>query len=75
MNQYHGKTDALSVQCYDDSLKEYSKLLAQPEGFLKQRAKQDWLKTADCNSKYFHAYASARKKENSNMQLKETQLT
>lgn len=71
MAQYRGRSDAFSVQCYNDSLKEYSKLLAQQEDFWRQRAKQHWLKNADCNSKYYHVYASARKKKNSIVQLKD----
>lgn len=50
MNQYHEKIDEFSTQCYDNSLKQYYKLLAQQEDFWKQRAKQHLLKTADCNS-------------------------
>lgn len=75
MIQYRGKRDAFSIQCYDDSLKEYSKLLAQQEDFWKQRAKQHWLKTADCNSKYFHTYASARRKKNLVTRLKDNSGT
>lgn len=72
MNQYRGRTDAFSVQCYNDSVREYSKLLSQQEDFWRQRAKQHWLKTSDCNSKYFHVYASARKKKNAIRQLKDS---
>lgn len=45
--------------------------MAQQEDFWKQRAKQHWLQSGDCNTKYFHAYASARRKKNSINQLQD----
>lgn len=33
MNQLRERTDAFSVQCFNDSVREYSKLLAQQEDF------------------------------------------
>lgn len=71
MNRFRGGMDAFSQQCFKEAMKEYSKLLSQQEDFWKQRAKQHWLKSADNNTKYFHVYASARKKKNQIMQLKD----
>lgn len=71
MNRFRGGTDLFSQQCYTEAMKEYSKLLSQLEDFWKQRAKQHWLKAADNNTKYFHVYASARKKKNQIKKLKD----
>ncbi|XP_019166949.1 PREDICTED: uncharacterized protein LOC109162719 [Ipomoea nil] len=37
---------------------------AQEDTYWRQRAKQHWLKNADANTKYYHRYASHRKKKN-----------
>lgn len=71
MNRLRGCSDAFSAQCYREMTTEYSKLLSHQEDFWKQRAKQHWLKVVDCNSKYFHTYASSRKKNNHITQLRD----
>lgn len=58
------------MQCLREAEIEYSKILTQQEDFWKQRAKQFWLQGGDCNSKYFHSYASSRKKKNQINKLK-----
>ncbi|XP_031127477.1 uncharacterized protein LOC116029567 [Ipomoea triloba] len=45
-------------------------LEAQEDAFWRQRAKQHWLRGADANTKFFHKYASARKKKNFLSRLK-----
>lgn len=71
MERFRSGTDSFSVQCYKEATKEYSILLSQQEDFWKQRAKQHWLQAGDSNSKFFHAYASARRKKNQISQLKD----
>lgn len=71
MERFRDQDDSYSVQCYQEASKEYAKLLQQEESFWKQRAKQYWLQGGDCNSKFFHAYASNRKKKNQITQLKD----
>ncbi|KAL8099132.1 hypothetical protein AgCh_031712 [Apium graveolens] len=71
MDRFKGHSDAFSVQCYREAMENYEKILAQQDDFWKQRAKQHWLQVEDSNSKFFHAYASARKKKNSIKQLKD----
>jgi hypothetical protein len=39
-------------------------LLEQEELKWRQRAKENWLKNGNQNTKYFHAYASQRSKKN-----------
>lgn len=48
---------------------EYYDILNQQEIYWKQRAKTFWLKDGDRNSKYFHAQASHRRKNNSIIKL------
>ncbi|KAK3184896.1 hypothetical protein Dsin_032182 [Dipteronia sinensis] len=43
---------------------QLDKLLEKEECYWKQRSRQDWLKSQDCNSKFFHWKASARKARN-----------
>ncbi|XP_060969648.1 uncharacterized protein LOC133036893 [Cannabis sativa] len=48
----------------------YSELLAQQEIYWRQRSKQFWLHNGDKNTKYFHANASPRKRNNQILHLK-----
>uniref|UniRef100_A0A803Q153 RNase H type-1 domain-containing protein n=1 Tax=Cannabis sativa TaxID=3483 RepID=A0A803Q153_CANSA len=47
----------------------YFELLAQQEIYWRQKSKQLWLHNGDKNTKYFHATASARKRNNQIQQL------
>lgn len=71
MNSLRSKYDSTSIHQFEEAKRNYNKLLAQQEVFWKQRSKQHWLKEGDCNSRYFHISASARKKRNSISQLKD----
>lgn len=46
-------------------------LLNQQEIYWKQRAKQFWLREGDTNTRYFHHYASLRRKRNSILKLRD----
>lgn len=55
----------------EDNIKSYfverdrlNALLIHEEVYWKQCAKVNWLTEGDSNSKFFHAYASARRKSN-----------
>ncbi|XP_019168846.1 PREDICTED: uncharacterized protein LOC109164752 [Ipomoea nil] len=41
-----------------------NRIEAQEDAYWRQRAKQHWLKDADANTKFYHRYASHRKKKN-----------
>lgn len=50
---------------YKDAEKQLQMLLTQEEVYWKQRAKQHWLSVGDGNTKFFHHYASTRRKKKS----------
>ncbi|KAM6545103.1 hypothetical protein CsatB_025839 [Cannabis sativa] len=64
--------DPSSIQLHKEGKDKLSEILAQRETFWKQRSKQYWLNSGDKNSKYFHSVASARKRNNSISQLKDS---
>lgn len=46
--------------------KKIQRLLTQDDAYWKHRAQTHWYKYGDRNTKFFHAYATARKKGRSN---------
>ncbi|XP_074351201.1 uncharacterized protein LOC141690330 [Apium graveolens] len=62
--------DAESVRRYNDIKAELFLILEQKEIFWRQRSKQLWLHSGDKNSKYFHAAASVRRRNNQINRLK-----
>lgn len=57
-------TDEASVQEYLRERDKLNELLLQEEIYWKQRAKLHWLKEGDENTRFFHSYASTRKRIN-----------
>lgn len=49
---------------FEAESKKLIETLTQQKVFWKQRSKQLWLKEGDCNSKFFHNSAKARRKSN-----------
>lgn len=70
MKHYKSGKDGDSIQKYKENKEGLMETLAQQEAFWKQRAKQFWLNAGDKNSKYFHAVASERKRQNTIQRLK-----
>lgn len=59
----HGN-DADRIRQYITERDKLNEILLHEELYWKQRAKLFWLKEGDDNTSFFHAYASARKKNN-----------
>ncbi|XP_019150532.1 PREDICTED: uncharacterized protein LOC109147325 [Ipomoea nil] len=71
INHLQRRQDAIRNRRDLEALAEYQQIEntmkrveAQEEVFWRQRAKQHWLRGADANTKFYHRYASARRKKN-----------
>jgi len=60
-----GCRDSVSLAEFQRIEDQLARLEAQEDSYWKQRAKQHWLRGADANTRFYHRYASARKKKNS----------
>ncbi|KAL3037611.1 hypothetical protein AAZX31_01G078500 [Glycine max] len=58
-----------SANCYNVKKDKLNNLIAQEESCWKQREKVYWLREDEMNSRFFHSYASARKKINTIVSL------
>ena len=54
MLHLRSKRDSISLVDFDETRREYIKLLGQKELYWKQRAKQHWLVEGDANTRFFH---------------------
>ncbi|XP_019184779.1 PREDICTED: uncharacterized protein LOC109179736 [Ipomoea nil] len=59
-----GRTDLTSLAEFQRLEETLSNMEIQEDTYWRQRAKQHWLKNADANTKFYHMYASHRKKKN-----------
>ncbi|XP_031127667.1 uncharacterized protein LOC116029767 [Ipomoea triloba] len=60
------------ITCFHEVEVELRTLLTQEEIYWRQRSKQLWLKEGDSNTKYFHRFASHRRKTNHLQRLKDS---
>lgn len=70
MKQHGRGRDEFSKAQYREAKEELTKILNQREIFWRQRSKQLWLQAGDRNSKFFHTYASHRRRNNQINKLK-----
>ncbi|XP_074335942.1 uncharacterized protein LOC141673107 [Apium graveolens] len=70
VNLYADCEDEEGVRKFFEATNQLNDLLSHEEVYWKQRAKAFWLEEGDSNSKFFHAFANARKKVNQVTRLK-----
>ncbi|XP_019158174.1 PREDICTED: uncharacterized protein LOC109154890 [Ipomoea nil] len=58
------RRDSAALAEFRDIEERLGQLEMQEDVFWRQRAKQHWLHGADCNTKFYHRYASARRRKN-----------
>lgn len=63
--------DQIGVQAFEESQREYLRLLELQNLFWKQRAKQFWYKEGDTNSRFFYNSLKSRRRNNKIMKLKD----
>ncbi|XP_031131672.1 uncharacterized protein LOC116033057 [Ipomoea triloba] len=71
LEQLRGSRRDEDVFRYHQVEGELRRLLAQEEIFWRQRSKQLWLKEGDLNTKYFHRFASTRRKFNQLLRIQD----
>lgn len=64
MNQLRGSRKSADIARYDALNSRFFNVLQQKESYWKQRAKQLWLQGGDNNTKFFHAWANKRHRQN-----------
>lgn len=64
LRKLRGRRDVTGVQAYNKVTWEYLNLLEKKEVYWKQRVKIFWLQNGDQNTKFFHRFASAQKRNN-----------
>ncbi|KAL8114965.1 hypothetical protein AgCh_021696 [Apium graveolens] len=75
LKKLRNKDDDQPIQEFLEVKKKLHLTLDQREIFWRQRSKQLWLKSGDKNSRYFHAAATTRKKNNQITKLQDLEGT
>ncbi|XP_074362468.1 uncharacterized protein LOC141702742 [Apium graveolens] len=68
---FRSRRDAYGVEKYNRARNEFHELLKRQEIYWQQRSKQFWLKDGDQNTRFFHKYASSRRRNNTVTKLKD----
>ncbi|XP_074344566.1 uncharacterized protein LOC141683713 [Apium graveolens] len=71
LRQFRSRRDAYGVEKYNRARNEFHELLKRQEIYWQQRSKQFWLKDGDQNTRFFHKYASSRRRNNTVTKLKD----
>lgn len=64
LDDLKSRSDDFSIKQYVIERDKLNEILLHQDLYWKQRAKLFWMKEGDENTKFFHAHASARKKNN-----------
>ncbi|XP_074327069.1 uncharacterized protein LOC141665009 [Apium graveolens] len=70
LSKFMSRRDVQGIQKYNEARWEYLNLLEKQEIYWKQCAKQFWLREGDQNTRFFHKYASIRRKNNQLARIK-----
>lgn len=71
LKRLRSRRDADALEKYREEKKKLFMILEQKEVYWRQRSKQLWLKSGDRNTKYFHTTASARRRMNQILKLRD----
>ncbi|WOH11566.1 hypothetical protein DCAR_0831055 [Daucus carota subsp. sativus] len=71
MRRFRSRRDSYGVKKYNETRSEFLNLLERQEVYWKQRSKQFWLREGDQNTRFFHKFASGRRKNNQISRLKD----
>ncbi|XP_019166693.1 PREDICTED: uncharacterized protein LOC109162446 [Ipomoea nil] len=71
LERLRGNRDEDSLHLIKELDGRLMRLLDQENAFWKQRAKQHWLREADSNTRYYHKYASTRRRKNKIAKLRD----
>ncbi|VFR00567.1 unnamed protein product [Cuscuta campestris] len=69
--RWRGRCDPYSLAEFRKLEFELSRLEAQEDAYWKQRAKQHWLRGADANTRFYHKFASNRRRKNNLLKLRD----
>ncbi|XP_074342719.1 uncharacterized protein LOC141680371 [Apium graveolens] len=72
LRKLRARRDTHGISTYNAVRWEFLQLLEKQEIYWKQRAKQFWLKEGDQNTRFFHRFASSRRKTNLIQRIKDS---
>lgn len=72
LKKLRSRRDVAGIHMYNNARWEFLNLLEKKEVYWRQRAKVFWLQNGDKNTRFFHQFASARRKNNGFQRIKNT---